>query len=129
MRQVGDRDGQVLQQRTTYSVNVALYEIPPDDEDEVEDVDGGADAVVLGAGLPTAAGDEEATLAGAEEAGKPGFFFGSVPSLSMPSPPDSSEGLEGMLDPTVVGRAASAVPVPEGMMKPVDTSPRVGKEE
>ena len=111
-------------------MNVALYEIPPDDEDEVEDVDGGADAEVLGAGLPTeAAGNEEATLAGAEEAGKPGFFFGSVPSFSMPSPPDSIEGLEGMPDPTVVGRAASAVPVPEGMMKPVDTSPRVGKEE
>ena len=90
-------------------MNVALYEIPPDDEDEVEDVDAG----VLGAGLPTeAAGDDETTLAGAEEEGKPGFFFGSVPSFSMPSPPDSVEGLEGTPDPIVVGRAASAVPVP-----------------
>ena len=111
MRQVSKGDGQVLQQRTTYSVNVALYEIPPDDEDEVEDVDGGADAGVLDAGLPTeAAGDEETTLAGAEE-GKPGFFSGLLPSFSMPSPPDSVEGTEGMPDPTVVGRAASAVPV------------------
>ena len=113
MRQVGNGDGQVLQPRTTYSVNVALYEIPPDD---------GADADVLGAGLPTEA-------ARAEEEGKPGFLSGSVPSFSMPSPPDSVEGTEGMPDPTVVGPATSAVPVPEGMMKPVDTSPRVGKEE
>ena len=113
MRQDGNGDVQVLQQRTTYSVNVALYEIPPDDEDEVEDVDGGPDAGVLGAGLPAeAAGDEETTLAGAEEEGKPGFLSGPVPSFSMPSPPDSVEGTEGMPDPTVVGRAASAVPVP-----------------
>ena len=113
MRQVGNGAVQVLQQRTTYSVNVALYETPPDDEDEVEDKDGGANASVLGSRLPTeTAGDEESTLAGAEEEGKPGFFFGSMPSFSVPSRPDSVEGLEGMPDPTVVGRAAGAVPVP-----------------
>ena len=94
-------------------MNVALYETPPADEDEAEEVDGGEDAGVLGAGLPTeAASDEETTLAGAEEEGKPGFLSGSMPSFSMPSPPDSVEGTEGMPDPTVVGRAASAVPVP-----------------
>ena len=105
MNQDGNGDGQVLQQRTTYSVNVELYEIPPDDEDE--------DAGVLGAGLPTeAAGDEETTFAGAEEEGKPWFFSGSVPSFSVPPPPDPVEGKEGTPDSTIVGRAASAVPVP-----------------
>ena len=94
-------------------MNVAVYEIPPDDEDEVEDVDGGGDAGVLDAGLRTeAAGDEETTLAGAEEEGKPGFSSGSVPSFSVPSPPDTVEGTEATPDQTVVGPAASAVPVP-----------------
>lgn len=52
--------GEPLPSLSPYSVNVALYETPPDDGDEVED------AGVLGAGLPTeAVGDEETTLAGA----------------------------------------------------------------
>ena len=91
----------------------------------------------MGAGSPAVAtAVEDTAFAGAEKEGKPEFGCGF--SFSMPSPPDSAEDAEGrwgteavggVTGPVVPSGITGAVPVPAGMVKPVDTSFRDGKSE
>ena len=87
--------------------------------------------------LAAAVGVEETACAGAEEEDKPGFSSGLAASLAAVSAPDLVENREGGLDTMVVGGAtntvlrgiAGAVPVPEGMVKPIDACSRDAKDE
>lgn len=96
------------------------------------------DAGVVDAGwLAAAEGVEETAFAGAEEEDKPGFSSGLAASLAVSSAPDSVEDREGEFDTIALGGATStvprgiagAVPVPKGMVKPIDASSRDAKDE